>query len=287
MISMPTKKGFTLIELLVVIAIIALLMSVLIPSLNKAKESARLVLCANNQKQTLTGLFAYAADNDAVYPPHPAERPNGSFSVVNYLNYHQGPGKGGAAHEGTYYYLGQYLPLVDVFVCPLGRAKDNSELQRQYVDYKVTTPTYSGEGTLTSYNLYWGGYKFLSGIYGGAEFIGPTGKGTKGENNLLLSDCIFNWGRIVSRPEWWLSHKPSKGSGQFQDYDSDPIFGNYCAEYWIYEPASTITGPLPAEMQEMKMNAAYTDGSVVRYSGANTSIVWTTDNYYYIPKKWR
>lgn len=277
-----TKKAFTLIELLVVIAIIALLMSVIVPSLRKAKEAAKLILCSNNQHQTLTGLFAYASDHEGLYPPHPAERDNGTYSVVNYLNYHQG-----AAHlapepknKGTYYYLGGYLPLVDMFICPLGRAKDNSELQRQYVNYED-----SGEGTLTSYNLYWGGYEFSAGIYGNLNFTGPTGKGARGEVNLLISDSIFNFPGVSE--DWWLAHKPSKGSGQFKDYEYDPSFSNYCAEYWIYVPAVAIMGPLPPEMQELKMNAGYTDGSVVRYTGSETAIVWTTDQMFYIPKKWR
>lgn len=276
------KKGFTLIELLVAIAVIALLMAVIVPSLRKVKEAAKMIICANNQHQTLTGLFAYSADNNGLYPPNPAERIDGSFSVVNYLNYHQGgmhlPPE--PKNEGTYYYLGSSLPLVDVFVCPLGRSKDYSELQRQYVDYKD-----SGEGTLTSYNLYWGGYKFSAGIVGAPDFVGPTGKGHKEETNLLLSDSIFNWPAVPE--DWWLSHKPSKGSGIFKNYDYDPVFNNYCGEYWIYVPAVPIMGPLPQEMQEMKMNAGYTDGSVVKYDGSETAIVWTTDQMFYIPKKWR
>ena len=58
------KRGFTLIELLVVIAIIALLLSILMPSLRKAKEVARRVVCSSNMKQLALGNLVYAAEYD-------------------------------------------------------------------------------------------------------------------------------------------------------------------------------------------------------------------------------
>ncbi len=61
---MKKTKGFTLIELLVVIAIIALLLSVIMPALNKAKEHARALLCRSNVRQMSLGLTLYAQDND-------------------------------------------------------------------------------------------------------------------------------------------------------------------------------------------------------------------------------
>ncbi len=61
---MMSRKGFTLIELLVVIAIIALLMAVILPSLQAVKELASGVVCTNNQKSLCTAWVLYIDDND-------------------------------------------------------------------------------------------------------------------------------------------------------------------------------------------------------------------------------
>jgi prepilin-type N-terminal cleavage/methylation domain-containing protein/prepilin-type processing-associated H-X9-DG protein len=63
-----TQKGFTLVELLVVIGIIALLISILLPSLNRARETANKVKCSNNLKQIGLAIQLYTNDNHGSYP---------------------------------------------------------------------------------------------------------------------------------------------------------------------------------------------------------------------------
>lgn len=88
-------KGFTLIELLVVIAIIALLLSILIPSLRMAKEQARSVVCGSHLRQWGISIRAYATEFDDKMPPNflwsqyfpylVYELPNGNFRNLGLL----------------------------------------------------------------------------------------------------------------------------------------------------------------------------------------------------------
>ena len=66
--SMRKRNAFTLVELLVVIGIIAVLISILLPALNRAREQARSVACKSNMRQIGITLFSYTNDNKQWLP---------------------------------------------------------------------------------------------------------------------------------------------------------------------------------------------------------------------------
>src|SRR5713226_10255246 len=74
----PNRKAFTLVELLVVIGIIALLVAILLPALNQAREQARRVTCLSNVRQLTAAWLMYAnehkgrfcSSNTQAAPPH-------------------------------------------------------------------------------------------------------------------------------------------------------------------------------------------------------------------------
>lgn len=65
---MRKRAGFTLVELLVVIGIIALLVSILLPSLNRARESAQRAACLSNLRSAMQMIHLYATDNKDQIP---------------------------------------------------------------------------------------------------------------------------------------------------------------------------------------------------------------------------
>ena len=126
---MKKRWDFTLVELLVVIAIIAILASMLLPALKKAKEKTLGIACLGNQKQVTVAHMFYVNDN------------NGSF-----VYYRPQSLQGGWV---TFFKTNDYLEKEDVYLCPAAKSQ-----KEYYMTQKTTNnPNYANYFTSYGYNI--------------------------------------------------------------------------------------------------------------------------------------
>ncbi|MDB5323211.1 MAG: hypothetical protein JWN40_4842 [Phycisphaerales bacterium] len=103
------SKAFTLVEMLVVIGILALLIAILLPALNRARESANTVNCLSNMKQFTAAAMNYAADNKGYIIPCGTPQAGWWCNIMVDNKYLAVPGQTGNAPKTS-----------GVFYCPSG-----------------------------------------------------------------------------------------------------------------------------------------------------------------------
>lgn len=249
------KKGFTLVELLVVIAIIALLVSILLPALSKAREQAKMAVCMTRVKGILTALNTYSGSNDNKLPPttqglkagivgNPLGNQNFYTLPITFKYHYGGRALGGG---GLFVHLQPYLPDARYLFCPV-MPEDPRRIQEKInnLDDPETGTIYGG------YYYLWNWLKYKDHPI---RPFRPTGK--YNEHNLMVADIFMGSNGWFG--QYWVS------AHSFQGCEASPLHKDRGGTSMDPGADDTVMWRRPYSQDdrpEIQLHAGYLDGSV-------------------------
>lgn len=236
------KNKFSLIELMVVLAITGILLSLLIPSLAKARKKSKITACLSNQKQIGIASFAYAGENNFYLPGHYV---NGDTGIKRSWDDHLGMGFDGrelnlseandhAATEGF-----------DLYICPTDNTHDSQNFNRSYsaVQGKMNGTSDSKRGPI-------------------AEGSGASRKITKIKHTsatILISERHSRDNKLG---------KNSAGMIRTQDIINGTVSGNYI---WNHENFKYNHLMIDGSARALQHTATYIDSGIAPWSNTKTN----------------
>jgi prepilin-type N-terminal cleavage/methylation domain-containing protein len=224
------RSAFTLVELLVVIGVIALLIAILLPVLNKARDLAMRTKCLSQIRQIGAGMVMYANDHRGFFPPEGRGnnrawqppylfKPAYEYIVTNALGGHGWIADDSGAPGNSWLYCGDPRPTI--WNCP---------------GWEFWSPYRYFTGTGTWPKLYDIGYYYLGGrpenATGNWE-LDPTRRPHKlstseGSRKAILADIVMHVQPNQQKPMAWIIPHPKPGNsyGPFGSAEYAPAGGN-------------------------------------------------------------
>jgi len=186
------RVGFTLVELLVAISIIAILATLLLPTIAAAMERSRRVVCSNNFKQCGFALYAYASDNEDRLP-----KVNGNVNSDADV-YHQ-PGQ-----PNMVTYMRPYVADFKIWRCPATRAIPIDNARNTKTEKRVSI-------------VYWPHLSYGTSPH---AFSAPANLAHHGSKTPLMQDQLYFWSG-----QWRTNH--SRGGTLQTPYADNPSLTMY------------------------------------------------------------
>jgi prepilin-type N-terminal cleavage/methylation domain-containing protein len=277
------KKGFTLVELLVVISIIAILLAILMPTLQQARTQAKMIIDSTRQRNIMTALTCYSTEHNGKLPPStqgqclPADKTKVTYWTLpirlKYYYTHPRALNGGSVID----ILGTYMKDPVNWNCPM--ANDNIDWQKRYFAELKDSLVQMLD---CSYMLYWNYLGYYKGSLANTEFgFNPV----MGRDTLMMSDIFLPTDSWNADGGDYMSAHPFKGSSLRQllnAVDQTDTSGNKVA-------VKLFMGKTGGKVPQVKLNAAYLDNHVEKFdaqSGIAKDINGTPTRTV-LPTKWK